>query len=149
MSILRRVNLRLGMVDRRQLFFIPYGIDPLLDGRLLAALHSVQLRNFDFHCSPSPLIRPRRRSLNHLRHFISVLSSPYVPRLGCHYFSRALDGFLGQMPKHRIATAALTIRLIRALSDLDDVPVRVPDVATNFAVLGDGLRDELSPSALP
>lgn len=46
-------------------------------------------------------------------------------------------------------TAALTVRLICALSDLNDVPVRVADVATNLTVLGDWFRDELGPATLP
>src|SRR5271155_5569051 len=44
---------------------------------------------------------------------------------------------------------ALTVRQVSALSDLDNISVRVPDVAARLAVLGDRLRDELGSSALP
>lgn len=42
---------------------------------------------------------------------------------------------------------ALTVDLIGALSDLDDVAVRVTDVAADLAVLGDRFDDELGASS--
>jgi len=44
---------------------------------------------------------------------------------------------------------ALTVREIGALSDLDNITVRIADVAANFAILGDRLGDELSSSTFP
>src|SRR5208283_3546701 len=44
---------------------------------------------------------------------------------------------------------ALTVCEIGALSDLDNVTVRVADVAAYLAVLGNRLRDELGPSTFP
>ena len=44
---------------------------------------------------------------------------------------------------------ALAVREICALSDLDNVTVRIADVAANLAVLGYRFRDELSSSAFP
>ena len=44
---------------------------------------------------------------------------------------------------------ALTVREIGALSDLDDITVRIADVTANLAVLGNRLRDELGPSTFP
>ena len=44
---------------------------------------------------------------------------------------------------------ALTVREIGALPDLDNVTVRITDVAANLAVLGDRLRDELGSSTFP
>jgi len=44
---------------------------------------------------------------------------------------------------------ALTVCEIGALSDLDNVTVRVADVAANLAVLGNRLRDERGPSPFP
>jgi hypothetical protein len=44
---------------------------------------------------------------------------------------------------------ALTVCLVGALSYLDDIAVRIADVAANLAVLGDRLRDELRSSTLP
>src|SRR3954463_13821587 len=43
----------------------------------------------------------------------------------------------------------LTEREIRALSDFDDVTVRIPDVAADFAVLGCRFRDEFGSSTFP
>src|SRR5579864_3781934 len=43
----------------------------------------------------------------------------------------------------------LTVGEGRALSDLDDVAVRIADVAADLAVLGDRLRDELGSATLP
>src|SRR5580658_10045780 len=48
---------------------------------------------------------------------------------------------------HRAATS--TVRKIGALSDLDNISVRISDVAANLAVLGNRLGDELGPSTLP
>ena len=46
--------------------------------------------------------------------------------------------------------AALAVREARfALSDLDDVTVRIADVAACLAVLGDRLRDEIRSSTFP
>ena len=44
---------------------------------------------------------------------------------------------------------ALAVCEVCALSDLDNVSVRIADVAANLAVLGNRLRDELGPSTLP
>src|ERR1035438_1485583 len=44
---------------------------------------------------------------------------------------------------------ALTVRKVGALSDLDNITVRIANVAANFAVLRDRLRDELGPSTFP
>ncbi len=44
---------------------------------------------------------------------------------------------------------ALTVRDVGALSDFDDIAVRVADVAARLAVLGDRLRDELRSSTFP
>src|SRR5580704_5627612 len=44
---------------------------------------------------------------------------------------------------------ALTVFEGRALSDLDDVTVRVADVAANLAVLGNRRREELGSPAFP
>ena len=43
----------------------------------------------------------------------------------------------------------LTVGELGALPDLDNVSVRIPDVAARLAVLGDRLRDELGSSAFP
>src|SRR5580693_6911629 len=43
----------------------------------------------------------------------------------------------------------LTVDQVRALSDLDDVTVRIADVAANLAVLRYWLRDELGSSTFP
>jgi hypothetical protein len=44
---------------------------------------------------------------------------------------------------------ALTVDLVGALSDFDDIAVRIADVAAYLAVLGDRRRDELRSSAFP
>src|SRR6476660_5907204 len=44
---------------------------------------------------------------------------------------------------------ALTVGELGALPDLDNVSVRIADVAARLAVLGDRLRDELGSSAFP
>jgi len=44
---------------------------------------------------------------------------------------------------------ALAVGKIRALSDLDDVTIRIANVAANLAVFGDGLRDELGSPTFP
>src|ERR1700733_2691878 len=44
---------------------------------------------------------------------------------------------------------ALTVREVGALPDLDNVTVRIADVAANLAVLGYGLCDELGSSTFP
>ena len=44
---------------------------------------------------------------------------------------------------------ASTVREVGALSDLDDIAVRIADVAARLAVLGDRLRDELRSSTFP
>src|ERR1700720_1252902 len=44
---------------------------------------------------------------------------------------------------------ALTVRELGALSDFDDITVRIADVAANLAVLGYWLRDELGSSTFP
>src|SRR5579862_4571290 len=47
------------------------------------------------------------------------------------------------------AGRALTVREIGALSDLDNITVRIADVASNLAVLGNRFREELGSSTLP
>jgi hypothetical protein len=42
-----------------------------------------------------------------------------------------------------------TVREVGALSDLDNISVRIADVAARLAVLGDRLRDELRSSTFP
>src|SRR5271154_3366543 len=44
---------------------------------------------------------------------------------------------------------ALTVRKLGALSDLDNITVRIADVAARLAVLGDRLGDELGSSTFP
>ena len=44
---------------------------------------------------------------------------------------------------------ALAVLNVRALSDLDKITVRIPDVAANLAVLLHRLRDELGTSTRP
>jgi hypothetical protein len=44
---------------------------------------------------------------------------------------------------------ALTVREVGALSDFDNVTVRIADVAAYLAVLGYRLRDELGSSTFP
>ena len=44
---------------------------------------------------------------------------------------------------------ALTVSEVGALSDFDDVAVRIADVAADLAVLGYRLRDELGSSTFP
>src|SRR5690242_13978706 len=44
---------------------------------------------------------------------------------------------------------ASAVHEVGALSDLDNVPVRIADVAARLAVLGNWLRDELRSSTLP
>ncbi len=44
---------------------------------------------------------------------------------------------------------ALTVDLVSALSDLDNIAVRIADVAANLAVLGYWFRDELRSSTFP
>ncbi len=43
----------------------------------------------------------------------------------------------------------LTVDLVGALSDLDDVAVRIADVAADLAVLGDRRREELGSTTFP
>ena len=45
--------------------------------------------------------------------------------------------------------AALTVDLVGALSDLDDITVRIADVAAYLAVFGYRFRDELRSSTFP
>ncbi len=44
---------------------------------------------------------------------------------------------------------ALTVLESGALSDLDNITVRIADVAANFAIFGDRFRDELGSSIFP
>lgn len=44
---------------------------------------------------------------------------------------------------------ALTVREFGALSDFDNVTVRIPDVASYLAILGDRLGDEFGSSTFP
>jgi hypothetical protein len=54
-----------------------------------------------------------------------------------------------RLDPHPIRGRALTVRKIRTLSDLDDITVRIADVAANLAVFGYRLRDELRSSTSP
>jgi len=47
------------------------------------------------------------------------------------------------------ATRALAVSEIGALPDLDDIAVRIADVAAYLAILGDRLRDELGSPTFP
>ena len=46
-------------------------------------------------------------------------------------------------------TAVVLTDLVNGLSDLDDITVRIPDIAANLAVLGDRLCDELRTPTFP
>src|SRR5580692_9552376 len=48
-----------------------------------------------------------------------------------------------------LSDGASTLREVSALSDLDDVSVRIADVAANFAVLRDRFCDELRTATFP
>jgi hypothetical protein len=48
-----------------------------------------------------------------------------------------------------VSSHTSTVREIGALTNLDDVAVRIADVAADLAVLGDRLRNELGSSTLP
>ena len=48
-----------------------------------------------------------------------------------------------------VGFAALTVSKVGALSDLDNITVRVADVAADLAILGDRLRNELGASTFP
>ena len=65
-----------------------------------------------------------------------------IPCIGGLYISFDSNGENG-------SGRALTVREVGALSDLDNVTVRVADVAAYLAVLGNRLRDELGPSTFP
>jgi len=54
-----------------------------------------------------------------------------------------------QEPSFLHPSRALTVGEIGALSDFDNVTVRIADVAADFAVLGDRLGDELRSSTFP
>src|SRR5580692_603593 len=47
------------------------------------------------------------------------------------------------------SSQALTVLQVSALSDLDNITVRIADVAARLAVLGDRLGDEVGSSTLP
>ena len=47
------------------------------------------------------------------------------------------------------ACRTLTVREIGALPDLDNIAVRIADVATNLAILGDRLGEELGSATFP
>ena len=52
-------------------------------------------------------------------------------------------------PPHRAPGQASTVLKICALADLDDVAVRIADVAADLAVFGVRRGEELGASALP
>ena len=56
---------------------------------------------------------------------------------------------LGEISIAASPRAELTVREVGALSDFDDIAVRIADVAARLAVLGDRLRDELRSSTFP
>jgi len=62
--------------------------------------------------------------------------------IGCTLLSGTL--ILASHPRR-----ALTVGEIGALSDFDNVTVRIADVAADLAVLGDRLGDELRASTFP
>jgi hypothetical protein len=70
----------------------------------------------------------------HLTKVVPFLVEDELMRLGATDFSEA---------------RALTVRELGALSDLDDITVRIADVAAYLAVLGNRLRNELSSSTFP
>src|SRR5277367_3543791 len=47
------------------------------------------------------------------------------------------------------SAASLTVGEVGALSDFDNISVRIADVAAYLAILGDRRRDELGPSTFP
>src|SRR3954470_7331516 len=55
---------------------------------------------------------------------------------------------LEQCP-HAYQRKVLAVREVRALSDFDNVTVRIADVTARLTVLGDRLRDEFGSSTLP
>ena len=55
----------------------------------------------------------------------------------------------GELPASSHPGRALTVRELGALSDLDNITVRIADVAARLAVLGYRLRDELGSSTFP
>src|SRR5271169_2570790 len=66
-----------------------------------------------------------------------------VWRTGCPRRSRNWTSFSSSWAR------ASTVCEVCALSDLDNISVRIADVAARLAVLGDRLRDELRSSTLP
>ncbi len=53
------------------------------------------------------------------------------------------------LPGRAFMGRALTVSEVCALSDLDNISVRIADVAPGLAVLGDRRRDELRSPAFP
>ena len=60
-----------------------------------------------------------------------------------------LDHVVGRARLSAVPRPPLTVRQVGALSNLDNVSVRIADVAAYLAVLGDRLREELRSSAFP
>jgi hypothetical protein len=61
---------------------------------------------------------------------------------------RIADDSLGDY-ENAFPGLASTVLEVSALSDLDNISVRIADVAARLAVLGDRLRDELRSSTFP
>ena len=89
---------------------------------------------------------------------LSLCSSPFVPPMLVLLsvservtfqgkVGRSGDESIGRTPPQSDRT--LTVDLVGALADFDDVTVRIADVATYLAVFGYRRRDELGSSAFP
>src|SRR5579872_5569368 len=77
---------------------------------------------------------------------LSVVSfGPFVPPIWYPSF----DVTANDCSRQGLARQALTVFEIGALSNFDNITVRIADVAAYFAVLGDRLRDELGSSTFP
>ncbi len=73
-----------------------------------------------------------------------ILGTLLVVNAGGYMFYRSRGGKKTDHP-----SPALTVCKVCALSDLDNISVRVADIAARLAVLRDRLRDELRSSTFP
>ncbi len=94
---------------------------------------------------------------------MTLWCSPYLlPKLKCSMvftvegWVRAADPFAyeakGQSALFILVSLtcrALTVDLIGALADFDDVAVRIADVAPNLSIFGDWLGDEFGSATFP
>ncbi len=62
---------------------------------------------------------------------------------------RPQENIRNRLNPNPIRGRALTVRKVGALPDLDNITVRIADVAANLAVLGDRRGDELGSSTFP